>query len=86
LTWRKDSTRPGPLVFKFCFTPDFVSSQSRAFSFSFCAELFSFSLPAEQAAERQPKEKIFSKKFFNVGVVGAKRTIFRLLLHRKTLI
>nr|DAM61256.1 MAG TPA: hypothetical protein [Caudoviricetes sp.] len=35
---------------------------------------------------RQPKEKNLQKKFLNVGVAGAKRTIFRLLLYRKTLI
>jgi hypothetical protein len=76
LTWRKDSTRPGPLVFKFCFTPDFVSTQSRAFSFSFCAELFSFSLPAEQATARQPKEKKSSQKNFLMSASSERSELY----------
>lgn len=39
----KDSTRPGPLPFNFCFSPDFVSMQSRAFSlFLFSRNFFLF--------------------------------------------
>ncbi|NBI21247.1 hypothetical protein D1638_09990 [Muribaculaceae bacterium Z1] len=54
--------------------------------FLFARNFFLFLFSAEQVMARQPKEKNLQKKFFNVGVVGAKRTIFRLLLHRKILI
>jgi len=52
------------LPFNFCLSPDFVSQQSRAFSFSFCAELFSFSLYCSAGLRRvSQKKKIFKKIF-----------------------
>jgi len=60
----KIARTPAPLPFNFCFSPGFVSQQSRAFSFSFCAELFSFSLSCSAGLRRvSQKKKIFKKNF-----------------------
>ena len=60
-----------PLLLSFAFSPDFVFM--RAGRFSFCAELFSFSFSFSAGSKKVER----SKKYFDVGVVGAKRRLAR---------
>ena len=70
------------------FRPTLFQAEPGVSLFLFCAQLFFFfSFLLRRVYERQPKrKKNFNPKFYNVGVVGAKRTLFHILLHRKSLI
>ena len=73
----KASENPrGPLFPLNLFRPTLFQAEPGVSLFLFCAQLFFFfSFLHRRVYERQPKErKNLTPKFFNVGVVGAKRT------------
>lgn len=83
ISFAKIARGPAPSFLSFASRPTLFQCRAGHSLFLFARNFFLFLFLRSRLRRVSQKKKSSQKKFFNVGVVGAKRTIFRLLLHIK---